>query len=117
MKACLSARPGFGQSDGERRPRPPLSLASRRGEEEERPGQPHSQERPVACVEGCTGSGIGAAVETAFSSTGARVAMVGRNESKPITVAARCSNPFVIRADVTKNKDARAVIEVTIEKF
>ncbi|CAH2092350.1 unnamed protein product [Euphydryas editha] len=61
-------------------------------------------------------SGIGAAAKI-FSDAGARVVMVGRNETKLSAVAARCSSPFVIRADVAKDNDARRIIDETIEKF
>ncbi|XP_034827566.1 3-oxoacyl-[acyl-carrier-protein] reductase-like [Maniola hyperantus] len=70
----------------------------------------------VVIVTGAS-SGIGAAVAIAFSAAGAKVAIVGRNESKLASVAARCSNPLVIRADITKDEDARAVIAETVKKF
>ncbi|XP_023933763.2 17-beta-hydroxysteroid dehydrogenase 14-like [Bicyclus anynana] len=70
----------------------------------------------VVIVTGAS-SGIGAAIAVAFSSAGAHVAIVGRNETKLSDVAAKCTNPLVIIADVTKEKDARAVIDKTIKKF
>ncbi|CAH2238377.1 jg18023 [Pararge aegeria aegeria] len=70
----------------------------------------------VVLVTGAS-SGIGAAVAIAFSAAGAKVAIVGRNESKLSAVAAKCTNPLVIRADITKDKDALAVIDKTIKKF
>ncbi|XP_045771001.1 3-oxoacyl-[acyl-carrier-protein] reductase-like [Maniola jurtina] len=70
----------------------------------------------VVIVTGAS-SGIGAAVAVAFSAAGAKVVIVGRNESKLASVAARCSNPLVIRGDITKDEDVRAVIDETVKKF
>ncbi|CAH2092351.1 unnamed protein product [Euphydryas editha] len=62
-------------------------------------------------------SGIGAAAAKMFSDEGARVVMVGRNETKLSAVAKRCSSPLVIRADVANDDDARRIINETIKKF
>ncbi|CAH2092348.1 unnamed protein product [Euphydryas editha] len=62
-------------------------------------------------------SGIGAAAAKMFSKEGARVVMVGRNETKLSAVAKQCSSPLVVRADIAKDDDARRVISETIKKF
>ncbi|CAG9564420.1 unnamed protein product [Danaus chrysippus] len=70
----------------------------------------------VVIVTGAS-SGIGAAIAVGFSSEGARVVMVGRNESKLASVAARCNKPLVVRADVGNDEDAQRIIDRTIEHF
>ncbi|CAG9559397.1 unnamed protein product [Danaus chrysippus] len=70
----------------------------------------------VVIVTGAS-SGIGAAVAKEFSSEGAQVVMVGRNEAKLSAVAAECDKPLVIRADVANDDDARRIIDETIKKF
>ncbi|CAG9564415.1 unnamed protein product [Danaus chrysippus] len=70
----------------------------------------------VVIVTGAS-SGIGAATAVGFSSEGARVVMVGRNESKLASVAARCNKPLVVRADVGNDEDAKRIIDQTIEHF
>ncbi|CAG9564418.1 unnamed protein product [Danaus chrysippus] len=70
----------------------------------------------VVIVTGAS-SGIGAAIAVGFSSEGARVVMVGRNESKLASVAARCNKPLVVRADVGNDEDAKRIIDRTIEHF
>ncbi|CAG9564417.1 unnamed protein product [Danaus chrysippus] len=70
----------------------------------------------VVIVTGAS-SGIGAAIAVGFSSKGARVVMVGRNESKLASVAARCNKPLVVRADVGNDEDAQRIIDQTIEHF
>ncbi|OWR47820.1 3-dehydroecdysone 3alpha-reductase [Danaus plexippus plexippus] len=70
----------------------------------------------VVLVTGAS-SGIGAAAAEAFSSEGAQVVMVGRNETKLSAVASKCNKPFVIRADVADDDDARRIIDDTIKKF
>ncbi|CAH2092352.1 unnamed protein product [Euphydryas editha] len=62
-------------------------------------------------------SGIGAAAAKMFSDEGARVVMVGRNETKLAAVAKRLSSPLVIRADVANDDDARRIINETVKKF
>ncbi|XP_045459346.1 3-oxoacyl-[acyl-carrier-protein] reductase FabG-like [Melitaea cinxia] len=62
-------------------------------------------------------SGIGAVAAKMFSDEGARVVMVGRNEKKLSSVAARCASPLVIRADVSNDDDARRIINETVKKF
>ncbi|CAG9559392.1 unnamed protein product [Danaus chrysippus] len=70
----------------------------------------------VVIVTGAS-SGIGAAVAKEFSSEGAQVVMVGRNEAKLSAVAAECDKPLVIRADVANDDDARRIIDETIKQF
>ncbi|XP_045459455.1 3-oxoacyl-[acyl-carrier-protein] reductase FabG-like [Melitaea cinxia] len=70
----------------------------------------------VVIVTGAS-SGIGAAAAKMFSDEGARVVMVGRNEKKLSAVAARCASPLVIRADVSKDDDAKRIINETVKKF
>ncbi|XP_045459453.1 3-oxoacyl-[acyl-carrier-protein] reductase FabG-like [Melitaea cinxia] len=70
----------------------------------------------VVIVTGAS-SGIGAAAAKMFSDEGARVVMVGRNEKKISAVAARCNSPLVILADVSKDDDARRIINETVKKF
>ncbi|XP_045459456.1 3-oxoacyl-[acyl-carrier-protein] reductase FabG-like [Melitaea cinxia] len=70
----------------------------------------------VVIVTGAS-SGIGAAAAKLFSDEGARVVMVGRNEKKLSAVAARCASPLVIRADVSKDDDAKRIIDETVKKF
>ncbi|CAH2092357.1 unnamed protein product [Euphydryas editha] len=62
-------------------------------------------------------SGIGAAAAKMFSDEGARVVMVGRNETKLSAVAKQCSSPLVIRADIANDDDARRVINETINNY
>ncbi|KAL0892879.1 hypothetical protein ABMA27_014564 [Loxostege sticticalis] len=70
-----------------------------------------------------TGSstGIGAVTAVAFAKEGAKVVIVGRNEGKLKDVAKQCSAvgsaPLVIKADVTKDEDAKKIINDTIQKF
>ncbi|XP_047538294.1 A-factor type gamma-butyrolactone 1'-reductase (1S-forming)-like [Vanessa atalanta] len=70
----------------------------------------------VVIVTGAS-SGIGAAAAIAFSAAGARVAMVGRDNAKLDAVAAKCANPLIILADVSKDDDAKRIIDETIKKF
>ncbi|OWR41546.1 3-dehydroecdysone 3alpha-reductase [Danaus plexippus plexippus] len=70
----------------------------------------------VVIVTGAS-SGIGAAVAVGFSSEGARVVMVGRNENKLASVAARCNEPLVVKADVGNDEDAKRIIDRTIDHF
>ncbi|XP_046964342.1 3-oxoacyl-[acyl-carrier-protein] reductase-like [Vanessa cardui] len=70
----------------------------------------------VVIVTGAS-SGIGAAAAIAFSAEGARVVMVGRDSTKLTAVAAKCTNPLVIQADVSKDDDAKRIIDETIQKF
>ncbi|CAG9791677.1 unnamed protein product [Diatraea saccharalis] len=70
-----------------------------------------------------TGSsaGIGAAAAVAFCSAGARVALVGRNQSNLAAVAARCAphphRPLVLNADVSDDDDAKRIVQTTIQHF
>ncbi|XP_034835617.1 meso-2,3-butanediol dehydrogenase-like [Maniola hyperantus] len=70
----------------------------------------------VVIVTGAS-SGIGASVAIAFSAAGAKVVMVGRNETKLKKVAAQCNKPLVIIADVTKDDDVKRIMDETIKKF
>ncbi|XP_026498322.1 meso-2,3-butanediol dehydrogenase-like [Vanessa tameamea] len=70
----------------------------------------------VVIVTGAS-SGIGAAAAIAFSADGARVVMVGRDNTKLTAVAAKCTNPLVILADVAKDDDAKRIVDETIKKF
>ncbi|XP_022826490.1 uncharacterized protein LOC111356403 [Spodoptera litura] len=62
-------------------------------------------------------SGIGAATAILFSQEGANVVIVGRNETKLADVAKKCSNPLVIKADVTIMEDAKRIIDETIQAY
>ncbi|XP_050362825.1 3-oxoacyl-[acyl-carrier-protein] reductase FabG-like [Nymphalis io] len=70
----------------------------------------------VVIVTGAS-SGIGASASIMFSKEGAHVVMVGRNETKLAAVAAQCSSPLVVPADVANDDDARRIIDQTINKF
>ncbi|XP_047028566.1 3-oxoacyl-[acyl-carrier-protein] reductase FabG-like [Helicoverpa zea] len=60
-------------------------------------------------------SGIGAATAILFSQEGANVVLVGRNEIKLASVARKCENPLIIKADVTDMDDAKRMIAETID--
>ncbi|CAH0720642.1 unnamed protein product, partial [Brenthis ino] len=62
-------------------------------------------------------SGIGAATAAAFSSKGARVALIGRNEAKLSVAAKKCDKSLVIRADVSKDEDCKKLIDQVIDEF
>lgn len=66
-------------------------------------------------------SGIGAATAVAFTSQGADVVIVSRNEEKMKNVAALCEKvgktPLIVQADITKNEAATLVVTKTIEKY
>ncbi|CAH2051689.1 unnamed protein product, partial [Iphiclides podalirius] len=74
----------------------------------------------VVLVTGAS-SGIGAAAAIEFSKEGAYVVIVARNEAKMAKVAAECEahgkRPLVIKADVSKDEEAKAAVEKTIERF
>ncbi|XP_045772211.1 uncharacterized oxidoreductase SERP2049-like [Maniola jurtina] len=70
----------------------------------------------VVIVTGAS-SGIGAAVAEEFSTEGAKVVMVGRNEAKLNNVAKRCNSPLVVRADLSNDKDVKKIIDETIAQF
>ncbi|KAH9636019.1 hypothetical protein HF086_005871 [Spodoptera exigua] len=67
----------------------------------------------VVLVTGAS-SGIGAAIAIKFAAEGAKVALVGRNQEKLNNVAKKCGNPVIIVADVSKDDDAKRIIEETI---
>ncbi|XP_022832080.1 uncharacterized protein LOC111360392 [Spodoptera litura] len=66
-------------------------------------------------------SGIGAATVEAFAKEGASVAFVGRNQAKLKDVESRCqqygANVLAIRADVSKDEEAKTVVQQTVDKF
>ncbi|XP_035439566.2 17-beta-hydroxysteroid dehydrogenase 14-like [Spodoptera frugiperda] len=70
----------------------------------------------VVIVTGAS-SGIGAATAIKFAEEGAKVALVGRNQQKLNNVAKKCGNPLIIAADVSKDEDAKRVIEETLRYF
>ncbi|XP_053610367.1 uncharacterized oxidoreductase MexAM1_META1p0182-like [Plodia interpunctella] len=77
-------------------------------------------ENKVVIVTGGS-SGIGAAIAKLFIKEGAKVAIVGRNENKLRAVTAECeklgSKPLVITADVSKDAEAKKIIDTTISQF
>ncbi|XP_041973998.1 3-oxoacyl-[acyl-carrier-protein] reductase, chloroplastic-like [Aricia agestis] len=66
-------------------------------------------------------SGIGAATAVAFAKEGAHVVLVGRNEEKLKSVSAQCEKvgkkPLIIKADISKDAEAKMVVSKTIEKY
>ncbi|XP_041973371.1 3-oxoacyl-[acyl-carrier-protein] reductase FabG-like [Aricia agestis] len=66
-------------------------------------------------------SGIGAATAVAFAKEGARVVVVGRNEGKLKNVSAQCEKngkkPLVIKADISRDDEAKLVVSKTIETY
>ncbi|XP_023936224.1 17-beta-hydroxysteroid dehydrogenase 14-like [Bicyclus anynana] len=70
----------------------------------------------VVIVTGAS-SGIGASTAIAFSAAGAEVVMVGRNEAKLKSVAAKCKNPLVLIADMRKDDDVKRIMDETIKMF
>ncbi|XP_049872003.1 glucose 1-dehydrogenase 3-like [Pectinophora gossypiella] len=74
----------------------------------------------VAIVTGGS-SGIGAAIAVKFVAEGAKVTIVARNEKKLAAVSGECqkngSQPLIIVADVTKEDDAKRIINNTIKHF
>ncbi|KAJ8713155.1 hypothetical protein PYW08_008459 [Mythimna loreyi] len=70
-----------------------------------------------------TGSsaGIGAATVELFAKEGASVAIVGRNEEKLKEVAKRCeqhgAKTLIIKADVSKEEEAKTIVQKTVDKF
>lgn len=66
-------------------------------------------------------SGIGAAIAIKFAEHGANVTIVGRNKSKLDSVMEKCSQngrtAIQIVADVTKDDDARKIVNETIKCF
>ncbi|KAL0868361.1 hypothetical protein ABMA27_007880 [Loxostege sticticalis] len=74
----------------------------------------------VVLVTGAS-SGIGAAIALKFAEEGANVAIVGRNADKLKNVSeniAKVGNkPLVIAADVTKEDDAKRIVNDTVKQF
>ncbi|KAJ8711496.1 hypothetical protein PYW07_008738 [Mythimna separata] len=74
----------------------------------------------VVIVTGSSG-GIGAATVELFAKEGASVAIVGRNEEKLKEVAKRCeqhgASTLIIKADVSKEEEAKTIVQKTIDKF
>ncbi|CAG5049599.1 unnamed protein product [Parnassius apollo] len=66
-------------------------------------------------------SGIGAAAAIEFAKQDADVVIIGRNEAKMNNVYKQCEahgkKPLVIKADISKDKEAKAAINKTIDKF
>lgn len=74
----------------------------------------------VVLVTGASG-GIGAATALMFAKEGANVVIVGRNEEKLKNVNADFDKigkrPLVIKADVSKEDEAKSIIKQTIDAF
>ncbi|XP_047989290.1 3-oxoacyl-[acyl-carrier-protein] reductase FabG-like [Leguminivora glycinivorella] len=66
-------------------------------------------------------SGIGAAAAILFTQAAARVAIVGRNETRLNNVAKQCAEkgeaPLVIKADVSNEQETATIVEQTVDKF
>lgn len=79
-----------------------------------------SFQNKVVIVTGAS-SGIGAATAIAFAAQGAKVSMVGRNETKLANVSKiarqKGSKPLVIAADVSIDTDAKRIIDDTIKHY
>lgn len=73
-------------------------------------------ENKVVLITGAS-SGIGAATAILFSSNGANVVLVGRDEIKLDEVAVKCDNFYIIKADISKDEEAKKIVEETINKF
>ncbi|XP_030039983.2 glucose 1-dehydrogenase [Manduca sexta] len=74
----------------------------------------------VVIVTGAS-DGIGAATAIKFAKEGADVTLVGRTEDKLAKIAAECGkhgkNPLVIKADVSKDEEAKTIVARTIQTF
>ncbi|XP_060804704.1 uncharacterized oxidoreductase MexAM1_META1p0182-like [Amyelois transitella] len=66
-------------------------------------------------------SGIGAAIALLFTKKGAKVVMVARNEDRLKNVRSNCEKfghqPLVIVADVSKDSEAKRVINTTVSQY
>lgn len=76
--------------------------------------------RKVVIVTGAS-SGIGAATAILFAKEGAKLALVGRNETKLNNVAQQCSEygstPLIIKADVANEQETKTIIKRTVDHF
>ncbi|XP_059046911.1 uncharacterized oxidoreductase SSP0419-like [Achroia grisella] len=74
----------------------------------------------VVIVTGAS-SGIGAATAVQFAKEGAKVVIVGRNESKLKNVAEQCARsgnkPLVVKADVSNDDEVKRIVTETINEF
>lgn len=70
----------------------------------------------VAIVTGSS-SGIGAAIAIKFAEEGAKVTIVGRNKEKLNNVAKKLGDHLMLAADVTKEEDAKRIINETVKRF
>ncbi|VVC97042.1 uncharacterized oxidoreductase SERP2049-like [Leptidea sinapis] len=75
-----------------------------------------SLKNKVAIVTGSS-SGIGAAIAVKFSSEGAKVVLVGRNQTKLNAVAVKCNDPLVVRAELANDDDVKRILDETIQTF
>ncbi|KPJ07784.1 3-oxoacyl-[acyl-carrier-protein] reductase FabG [Papilio machaon] len=66
-------------------------------------------------------SGIGAATAIEFAKEGANVVINGRNETKLKNIFQQCAEhgkePLIVKADISKDEEAKRAIEKTIEQF
>ncbi|XP_063891947.1 3-oxoacyl-[acyl-carrier-protein] reductase FabG-like [Helicoverpa armigera] len=62
-------------------------------------------------------SGIGAAIAIKFAEEGAKVTLVGRNQEKLNNVAKKCGKPLVLVADVTKDENAKRIVDETVKVY
>ncbi|XP_063620917.1 3-oxoacyl-[acyl-carrier-protein] reductase FabG-like [Cydia splendana] len=74
----------------------------------------------VAIVTGAA-SGMGAATVKALAREGAKVALVDKDEENLKKVATQCeqhgNKPLIIRADITKEEEVKAIVKETINRF
>ncbi|XP_028026871.1 uncharacterized protein LOC114240503 [Bombyx mandarina] len=66
-------------------------------------------------------SGIVASAAVHFAKEGAEVAIVGRNVTKLDNVARKCAQvgkkPLIIKADISKDEEAKTIVQQTIDAF
>lgn len=74
----------------------------------------------VVLITGASG-GIGASIAIEFAKAGANVVIIGRNQSKLDKVGNECSKhgpkPLVIRADISKEGEPKAIIKKAIDTY